>query len=92
MEIIPSKRAYISSIVWNMQLIDKPPSKFSAPDWTFIQQWIIRTDKYFLTSLQHKTKIAGITQDEDKGKELCHFVWLLKLLRDKNSLKESYFF
>lgn len=48
-------------------------------------------DKCFLTMLQHKNKDSQHYTNEDKVKELCYFMWLLKLLRGKNSLKKNYF-
>jgi len=82
--LLPSKHAYISCIHCKIcRSLISTRVNFQHQIWTFVQQWIIRTDKYFLTSLQHKTKIASIAQNEDKEKELCCFMWLLRLLRGK---------
>lgn len=91
--ILPSKHICISCIDCKIcRSFMSTLVNFQHQIWTFILRWIMRTDKHFLTSLQCRTKITIITQNEDKEKEPCLFMWLFKLLRSKKSLRECYFF
>lgn len=80
--LLPSKHTYISCTGCKIcRSFMSTPVNFQHQIWPFIQWWITRTDKYFLTSLQCRTKIAISNQNEDKEKELGLFMSLLKLLR-----------
>lgn len=52
----------------------------------------MRTDKYFLTSLQRRTKIVIITQNEDKEKELCFFYVAAQITKKQKNFKRKLFF